>query len=86
MKINDFNNYIFPPNTLLGRMEKKKVQALNSDLRPAIFLAIYLDSLSISFLYIVCRFIVMTEVIYETYLLTISQYPFSTLLVFLNFS
>lgn len=85
MKINDFNNYIFPPNTLLGRMEKK-VQALNSDLRPAIFLAIYLDSLSISFLYIVCRFIVRTEVIYETYLLTISQYPFSTLLVFLNSS
>lgn len=64
MKINAFNNYIFPPNTLLGRMEKK---ALNSDLRPAIFLAIYLDPLSISFLYIVCRFIVKTEVICEIY-------------------
>jgi len=71
--------------TLLGRMEKK-VQALNSDLRPAIFLAIYLVSLSISFLYIVCRFIVKTEIICETYLLTVSQYPFSALLVFLNFS
>lgn len=85
MKINDFSNYIFPPNTLLGRMEKK-VQALNSDLRPAIFLAFYLVSLSISFLYIVCRFILKTEIICETYLLTVSQCPFSALLVFLNFS
>ena len=77
VKINDFTNYIFPPNTLLGRMEKK-VQALNSDLRPAIFLAIYLDSLSISFLYIVCRFIVKTEVIYSWILADVVMWPCSS--------